>query len=178
MGFTQFITCIFTADTRRRIIERDSSQDEDEEEDELNSSDSDSDSDHDTRTTKSKRKPAAANRRKATKTVPSAFLNNSSQLLIPVTQDPSTQDSLYGKCHLLATVSMYVKTDLVCPTIEKALIPEIDMEDVAEAWVKQYKTHQLAALRDLINLVIRVRSSFVCVCVWHSSASDALPPFL
>lgn len=63
----------------------------------MNSSDSESDSDHDTRATKSKRKPAAS-RRKATKTVPSAFLNNSSQLLIPATQDPSTQDSLYGKC--------------------------------------------------------------------------------
>ncbi|KAK4521926.1 Prenylated Rab acceptor 1 [Mucor velutinosus] len=123
------------ADTRRRIIQRDSSEDEDDEaeEDELNSSDSESDSDHDTRTTKSKRKATAAPRRKAAKTVPSAFLNNSSQLLIPVTQDSSTQDSLY----------------------EKALIPETDMEDVAEAWVKHYKAHQLAALRDLINLVIR-----------------------
>lgn len=94
---THSTTCI-SADTRRRIIERDSSQDEDEEEDELNSSDSESDSDHDTRAAKSKRKPAAATRRKAAKTVPSAFLNNSSQLLIPITQDPSTQDSLYGAC--------------------------------------------------------------------------------
>jgi len=45
-----------------------------------------------------------------------------------------------------------------CHGVEKALIPETDMEDVAEAWVKHYKAHQLAALRDLINLVIRVRS--------------------
>ncbi|CAO0794439.1 unnamed protein product [Mucor circinelloides] len=119
------------ADTRRRIIQEDSSEDENEE-DELNSSDSDSDSDHDRRANKSKRKPAAT-RKKAAKTIPSAFLNNSSQLLIPVTQDPSTQDSLY----------------------EKALIPEIDMEEVAEAWVKQYKTNQLVALRELINFVIR-----------------------
>lgn len=65
----------------------------------MNSSDSDSDSDHGRRANKSKRKPAAT-RKKAAKTIPSAFLNNSSQLLIPVTQDPSTQDSLYGSVHL------------------------------------------------------------------------------
>lgn len=85
------------AETRRRIIQEDSS-DEEQEEDELNSSDSDSDSDNETRTKKSKRKPAT--RRKATKTVPSAFLNNSSQLLVPVTQDSSAQDSLYGNANI------------------------------------------------------------------------------
>ncbi|KAI8645668.1 hypothetical protein BD408DRAFT_411341 [Parasitella parasitica] len=120
-------------ETRRRIIQDDSSEEE-QDEDELNSSDSNSDSDKDTRSKKTKRRPAAAPaRRKATKTVPSAFLNNSSQLLIPVTQDPSTQESLY----------------------DKALISEIDMEEVAEDWVEQYKNNQPAALRSLINFVIR-----------------------
>lgn len=89
---------IILAEARRRIIQEDSSDEEEQEEDELNSSDNDSDSDNETRTKKSKRKPAT--RRKATKTVPSAFLNNSSQLLVPVTQDSSTQDSLYGNANI------------------------------------------------------------------------------
>lgn len=53
--------------------------------------------------------------------------------------------------------------------VEKALIPEIDMEEVAEAWVKQYKTNQIVALRELINFVIRVRSH---LCTANYSTSD------
>ncbi|CEP10437.1 hypothetical protein [Parasitella parasitica] len=125
------------AETRRRVIQDDSSEEDEEEDeqDELNSSDSEFDSDNDTRSRKTKGKPTAgaAARRKATKTVPSAFLNNSSQLLIPVTQDSSTEESLY----------------------DKALIPEIDMEEVAEDWAEEYKKNQPAALRSLINFVIR-----------------------
>jgi hypothetical protein len=40
--------------------------------------------------------------------------------------------------------------------IDKALVPEISMDDVAAGWVKQYKSDQKTALRNLINFVIRV----------------------
>jgi hypothetical protein len=55
--------------------------------------------------------------------------------------------------------------------LDKALVPEISIDEVVEGWVKQYKSDQQTALRNLINFVIRVswtRASFSLHCLYST----------
>lgn len=36
------------------------------------------------------------------------------------------------------------------------MTPESSMDDIAKEWIKQYKENNMAALKDLINFLIRV----------------------
>ncbi|KAI7907039.1 uncharacterized protein BX663DRAFT_548130 [Cokeromyces recurvatus] len=117
------------AANKRRIIQQDESS---EEEDELNPSENESESEYETSTQQTSKKVSRRKRANTKNVASNIVLNTSSQLLEQVSQN-LTQASLY----------------------DKALIPECSIDEVVEGWVKQYKVSQAAALKDLINFVIR-----------------------
>ncbi|KAG2212709.1 hypothetical protein INT47_000686, partial [Mucor saturninus] len=125
--------------SKRRIETMDVSSAE---EDELNSSDDNSDSDSELGR---KKKKATANRRKTAATTSSASnaaLITSSQLLEQVDQSSlSTQTSLY----------------------DSAILLENAMDVIAKDWIKDYKRNKKAALKDLINFVIRSSGCSIAV---------------
>lgn len=123
------------------------------EEDELNSSDDSSDSDSEVN---HKKKKATANRRKTAAASNTVFAT-SSQLLEQVDQSSlSTQTSLYGKFLLLFFCIQLRNSICLCLFVDSAVLPENHMDVIAKDWIKDYKKNNKAALKDLINFVIRV----------------------
>jgi hypothetical protein len=133
------------------MVQNMDSSEEDEGEEQQSSDNNESDSDNEMASTQKKsrkgKKPAAKN------VASNIVLNTSSQLLEQVTQQANTQDTLYGKEKNPFCLKTYV---LIYKHVDKALIPANNMDDIASGWVKEYKSNQMRALRNLINFVIRV----------------------
>lgn len=135
----------------------------------MNSSDNNSEADIDVEMNTRNRK--SATRKKRNNATVNTVLETSSQLLEQVDESTqSTQPSLYGKKerrkkkdYCVVYHNAHTKHFTL---LDQAIIPENDMEKVAQKWVKQYKRDKSSALKDLINFVIRVSFfSFKCIII-------------